>query len=139
MRADPIKSAINRAYEFCEEQQRSLDEGRITEEQWFTIHKSHFTRAYLSGGNPRSQSGYDGDEQRYHYTQSMILSAVNRGGTFLDVGCVNGYLIEQLSLWFRERKGVLEFYGVVEKSHQEIKVPVRRLHWFEARNQSALP
>ncbi len=70
---DPVKRAINGAYAFCEEQQALLDEGLITEEQWFANQEQYFADLYLSTDNPRMQSGHGGDEARYRYTQEMIL------------------------------------------------------------------
>jgi hypothetical protein len=35
MDIDPIKYAKNKAYPFGEAQQQALDEGRITEAEWF--------------------------------------------------------------------------------------------------------
>jgi hypothetical protein len=96
MNSDSIKAAKNRAYLFVEEQQQALDEGRISEAQWFDIHNQFFTSHYLAAGNPRDQSGHDGNEARYRYNRMLILEAVDRDGKFLDVGCANGYLIESL-------------------------------------------
>ncbi len=112
MEADPIKLAKNRAYQFCEEQQRALDEGRITEAEWFDIHKRFFTRNYLAADNPRAQSGHGGDEAGYRYTRGMVLEAIHRSGTFLDVGCANGYLMEKLHLWLRGTGLDVEFFGL---------------------------
>ena len=91
MEPDSVKYAKNRAYQFNEEQQQALEEGRITEEQWFELHYKFFTRAYLQGDNPRAQSGHSGDERDYRYNQGMILEALDRDGSFIDVGCANGY------------------------------------------------
>lgn len=35
MNVDPIRYAMKRAYAFVEAQQQALDEGRITEAEWF--------------------------------------------------------------------------------------------------------
>lgn len=112
MVVDPIKRAINGAYAFCEEQQAALDNSLISEEQWFENHKRHFTNIYLASDNPRGQSGHGGDESRYRYTQEMILSAVDHDGTFIDVGCANGLLMERLATWSIDKGLSLDFYGV---------------------------
>lgn len=112
MGIDPLKSAIDRSYEFCEQQQRLLDAGEITEEQWFANRKIYFTDHYLSGDNPRSQSGYSSDEKRYAYTQTMILAAIHKSGTFMDIGCANGYLMQKLSEWLRNSEYTVTFYGL---------------------------
>jgi hypothetical protein len=123
---DAIKEAINRAYAFCEEQQAALDEGFISEAQWFDNHKRYFTAHYLASDNPRGQSGHGGDEARYRYTQEMILDAIDGDGTFIDVGCANGYLMEKLNDWSLERGYRLEFYGL-DISEELIELARRRL------------
>lgn len=114
MDVDRIKAAINGAWAFCEEQ------------QWFENHERHFTAHYLASGNPRGQSGHSGDEARYRYTQEMVLDALDGDGSFLDVGCANGYLIEKLTEWGRERGLALECCGL-DISERLIELARRRL------------
>jgi SAM-dependent methyltransferase len=42
----------------------------------------------------------------------VILSAVERSGTFLDLGCANGLLLECLIAWAAERGIVIEPHGI---------------------------
>ncbi|MBM3242294.1 class I SAM-dependent methyltransferase [Candidatus Poribacteria bacterium] len=112
MQVDAIKYAKNRAYQFVEEQQKALDAGRITEAQWFDNHKRYFTAAYLAADNPRAQSGYGGDEAGWCYSRGMIVEAVHKSGTFLDVGCANGHLIESLHQWLVGSRLKVEFSGL---------------------------
>jgi SAM-dependent methyltransferase len=123
---DPIKAAINGAWAFCDEQQSALDRGLITEEEWFAIHERYFADVYLASENPRGQSGHGGDDARYRYTHQMILDAVDGDGSFLDVGCANGYLIEKLTEWARERGIALACYGL-DISERLIALARRRL------------
>lgn len=112
MASDPIKYAKNRAYEFVEAQQQALDSGTLTEAEWFDVHTRYFTEHYLAADNPRGQSGHGGDEARYRYTRMMILEAIHRSGTFLDVGCANGHLMESLSRWLQGSGLDVTFYGL---------------------------
>ena len=48
----------------------------------------------------------------YHYTQGMILDAIHRSGTFVDIGCANGHLMEMLSTWLADSGRSVEFYGL---------------------------
>lgn len=107
-----LKMAMDRGYAFQEDQQRKLDAGLITEGQWFDGLRLHLTEHYLAADNPRAQSGHGGDEVRYRYTQSMVLHAVSRGGTFIDIGCANGYLMEKLAEWAAADGIELEMYGL---------------------------
>jgi SAM-dependent methyltransferase len=129
---DPIELAKNRAYQFCEEQQQALDEGRITEDEWFELHKRFFTRAYLAADNPRAQSGHGGDEAVYRYTRGMVLEAIHRSGRFLDVGCANGYLMEKLDLWLQGTGLEVEFFGL-DISEGLLELAKRRLPQWQDR------
>ncbi len=68
--------------------------------------------AYLSGDNPRGQSGYSGDEADWRQARGMVADAIPRSGTFLDVGCASGLLMESVSEWCGERSLVVEPYGL---------------------------
>jgi SAM-dependent methyltransferase len=129
MEVDRVKYAKNRAYRFVEEQQQALDEGRITETQWFENHRQFSTENYLSADNPRAQSGHGGGETVYRYTRMMVLEAIHKSGSFLDVGCANGYLMESLHRWLEGTGITVEFYGL-DISDGLIELAGKRLpHW----------
>jgi SAM-dependent methyltransferase len=123
---DPILFAKNRAYQFVEEQQLALDEGHISESEWFENSNRFFTPIYLAAGDPRGQSGHSGDEARYRYTRMMILEAIHQSGSFLDVGCANGYLMESLHHWLQGSGLTLDFFGL-DFSEELISLAQRRL------------
>jgi SAM-dependent methyltransferase len=58
-----------------------------------------FAAAYPEGGNPRAQSGFGGDEARWEAARRPIADAIDGSGTFLDIGCANGHLLECLVRW----------------------------------------
>ena len=126
---DPVKYAKDRAYEFVEGLQRALDEGEITEAEWFDKREAFIAGAYLAADNPRAQSGHSGDEARYRYTRMMPLEAIHRSGSFLDVGCANGYLMESLHRWLEGTGLKVEFYGL-DISERLVELARKRLpHW----------
>jgi 2-polyprenyl-3-methyl-5-hydroxy-6-metoxy-1,4-benzoquinol methylase len=59
-------------------------------------------RAYLNSEDPRGGSGFRGDEARWERARRPIVQAVDRDGTFLDVGCANGLLMESVTAWAAE-------------------------------------
>jgi len=59
--------------------------------------------SYLAEKDPIRQSGFGGGIQRWRAEREPILDAVDHSGAFLDVGCANGYLLECLITWGRER------------------------------------
>ncbi len=73
--------------------------GEISDDQWFSSMAAIFEAAYPAGGNPRAESGFGGDETRWEIGRRPIVEAIDRDGTFLDVGCANGYLMESVVRW----------------------------------------
>jgi hypothetical protein len=122
MTIDPIQYAINRAYQFCEEQQRALDEGRITEAEWFDIHKRFFTKHYLAAEDPRAQSGHGGDEARYRQYVAPGGRLILGPFTEEREGRVTK---KQVRAWGYAPS------GYCEKSHQDQETLCRRLLWFD--------
>lgn len=68
--------------------------------------------SYLESDDPILQSGFGGGAERWREEREPILEAVDGAGTFVDVGCANGYLVECLIAWARERGVVLTPHGV---------------------------
>ena len=131
MTIDSIKYAKNRAYQFVEAQQQALDDGQITEAEWFDVHNQFFTGHYLAADNPRAQSGHGGDNAQYRYTRMMVLEAIHKSGTFIDVGCANGHLIESLDKWLNGSGLRVEFYGL-DISAELLQLAKQRLpQWHE--------
>ena len=67
---------------------------------------------YLEAEDPRGGSGFRGDAERWERARRPISTAVDRDGTFLDVGCANGLLMESLVGWVRDRGYEIEPYGL---------------------------
>ena len=68
--------------------------------------------AYLKGTTAQAGSGSSGDADQWRARRSMIVDGIDRDGTFLDVGCANGLLLESVRDWAAERGRVVEPYGV---------------------------
>lgn len=68
--------------------------------------------SYLSHDDPIRQCGFAGGAERWREEREIILDAVDRDGTFLDVGCANGYLLECLVAWAGERGRKLVPFGL---------------------------
>jgi SAM-dependent methyltransferase len=58
-----------------------------------------YEQHYLASDDPRRQSGFGGDEARWEAARRPIVEAIDRDGSFLDVGCANGYLLESVVRW----------------------------------------
>lgn len=80
-----------------------LERGAIDELAWHERVTGALAAAYLINHDPRWQSGFDGDAELWREARELVLDAVNSDGTFLDIGCANGHLIECLATWALER------------------------------------
>jgi SAM-dependent methyltransferase len=60
---------------------------------------SEFERAYLATEDLRAQSGFHGSSERWEAARRPIVEAIDRPGTFLDVGCANGLLMQSVAEW----------------------------------------
>ncbi len=98
---------------YCDELDIALANGAISEDQWYECRAKATAEAYLPKDNPRAQSGHGGDEARWRYTRVlMVLEGIHKSGSFLDVGCANGHLVECLERWVSGTELKAEFYGV---------------------------
>ena len=86
--------------------------GSIDDAEWQRRVTSALARAYLRESDPRWQSGFDGDAALWREARDLILQAVPRDGTLLDVGCANGHLLECLGQWASERGRRLSLFGL---------------------------
>lgn len=68
--------------------------------------------SYLQRTDSIEQSGFHGGAERWRAEREPILDAITRDGELLDVGCANGYLLECLVAWGRERGLSLTPYGL---------------------------
>jgi SAM-dependent methyltransferase len=69
-------------------------------------------RSYLATDDPLLQSGFGAGPERWRAEREPILAAVTGNGSFLDVGCANGFLLASLVAWAAERGVALEPFGL---------------------------
>jgi SAM-dependent methyltransferase len=84
----------------------------VDDAMWYQENCARLTASYLAGNNPRAQSGHSGDQNHWTQARSLIAEAVNRDGTFLDIGCANGFLLECLVGWISAKGYRVELYGL---------------------------
>lgn len=68
--------------------------------------------AYLRGSTVEAGSGFGGDAAGWRANREMIVDGIDRDGTFLDLGCANGLLMESVAEWAAGRGYRIEPYGV---------------------------
>lgn len=101
--------------------------------QWFDANKTLLETAYLTGQYPWQQSGVGLHSHRtaadWETLRRPISDCIDRSGSFLDIGCANGYLLECLLLWVSERNLVIDPYGL-DLSEKLTEVAKERLPHF---------
>ncbi len=82
------------------------------EKRFFDEEQALHERKYLVGANPRQQSGFGRDEQDWERFRRPIVEPVEMDGSFLDIGCANGLLMESIVAWAAEDGHRVEPYGL---------------------------
>jgi SAM-dependent methyltransferase len=78
----------------------------------FTRKLELLEESYLTDTDPIRQSGFGGGPERWRAEREPILEAAESDGDFLDIGCANGYLLECLVRWSKERGVTLVPHGL---------------------------
>jgi len=81
-------------------------------EKWFETIKKTLEEAYLSHDEPWKQSGMSGPEGRWISLRKPVADCLDKSGSFLDIGCANGYLLECCLKWTTEGGFSIEPYGL---------------------------
>ncbi len=68
--------------------------------------------SYLTSDDPIRQSGFGGGPERWRAERKPILEAVDSDGDLLDACCANGFLLECLVEWGRERGREITPHGL---------------------------
>ncbi|MGI5249726.1 class I SAM-dependent methyltransferase [Actinacidiphila glaucinigra] len=93
-----------------------LDAARSFREQddasYFADNLRLLEPAYLRATTPEGGSGFGREPEQWRARRSMVVEALHKDGTFLDVGCANGLLMDSVRGWAAERGRVIEPYGV---------------------------
>jgi SAM-dependent methyltransferase len=96
---------------------------------WFEAEKTFCETKYLAGLNARQQSGFGRNERDWERFRRPIVAAIDSNGTFLDIGCANGLLMEDVARWAEQDGYGVEPYGL-DISEALAALARRRLpHW----------
>jgi SAM-dependent methyltransferase len=96
---DPYAHLKERCWRESEALDAALARGELSEEEWHRGWQGILVPAYLAAETPWEQSGKSGTEEDWVHARSLVSDAIDRDGSFLDVGCANGYLMECLPGW----------------------------------------
>jgi SAM-dependent methyltransferase len=109
---DDLRDAVERGWRELAGIDAALEGGEIDEDGWHAAVLAIIEPAYLGAATPQGQSGQSGDAEGWEQARRLVLDAVDGDGTFLDVGCANGLLMESVHRWGSEDGVSLEPYGV---------------------------
>lgn len=79
---------------------------------WCLAQTENIYSTYLESSEPWRQSGFSGPEERWVACRKPIADCIIKSGSFLDIGCANGYLLESVLHWTRERGIEIDPYGI---------------------------
>ncbi len=99
--SDPYAPLKDNAWREVAEIDRRLERGEIDEAGWHAEIAALIVPAYLASDTAWAGSGKSGSYADWEYARSHIAHAIDRPGSFLDVGCANGFLLESLAAWSR--------------------------------------
>jgi hypothetical protein len=143
MTLGPIEATIERGWREAAAIDEAFARGEIDQAEWHARMAALIVPKYLAGDNPRAQSGYTGSEEDWRQARGMVAEAISHSGTFLDVGCACGLLMESVTAWCAERGLVIEPYGVDIAPELAGLARARLPHWadriFEANAASWNP
>jgi 2-polyprenyl-3-methyl-5-hydroxy-6-metoxy-1,4-benzoquinol methylase len=84
----------------------------LDEQTYYADNLRTLERSYLRGETAQEGSGFGGDAATWRQAREHITDGITAGGSFLDVGCANGLLIESVAAWCAERGLHIEPYGL---------------------------
>ncbi|MEM7761530.1 MAG: class I SAM-dependent methyltransferase [Cyanobacteria bacterium P01_A01_bin.40] len=81
-------------------------------QNWFATVKQTLESAYTTADTSWQQSGKSGTFEEWTRLRIANIAPVNRSGTYLDIGCANGYLLECLIVWAKLKGIEIIPYGL---------------------------
>jgi hypothetical protein len=85
---------LGRGWQLIQPIEAAFERGEIDAAEWHTRIGAIIGPAYLSASDPRAQSGFSGSADEWERARRFLFGPIHRDGTFLDVGCANGHLME---------------------------------------------
>ncbi|HEY9294523.1 MAG TPA: class I SAM-dependent methyltransferase, partial [Microlunatus sp.] len=84
----------------------------LTDEQATADLRRLLDPSYLRAESAEGGSGFGGTPQEWRAAREQLCDAIDRDGSFLDVGCANGLLMQSVVAWSAERGRRVEPYGI---------------------------
>jgi SAM-dependent methyltransferase len=81
-------------------------------EKYYQEYRAFIEDKYLKDPEPWKQSGFAGPAERWEMLRRPIAESIDSSGSFFDIGCANGYLLDCLIRWAKERGFDITPYGL---------------------------
>lgn len=107
-----VERAKEHGYDVLAPIDEAFERGQISQDEWHARVLAVVEPAYLSGMTEQMGSGHSGTPEEWETSRGLIMQAIDRSGTFLDVGCANGLLMGSVERWSRDQSLTVEPYGV---------------------------
>jgi SAM-dependent methyltransferase len=128
-RDDDLRAHKEHAWREVESIDRSLETGELDEDGWHDAMAELIKHSYLAGATPYAQAGHRGNAESWQASRGFIARAIEQSGSFLDVGCASGIMMESVARWGGEKGLQIEPYGL-EIVPELVELARRRLpHW----------
>jgi SAM-dependent methyltransferase len=82
------------------------------ETHYFHQEQAFHEEKYLATSNPLEQSGFGRDVQDWERYRRVVTTPIDKHGTFLDIGCANGFLMECVTRWASLAGYSIDPYGL---------------------------
>jgi hypothetical protein len=128
IRHETHRARQNGAADFLAEADAALEAGTIDEAGWYSRVAGFVTPRYLVAETPWAQSGRSGDAASFDHARSLLVDAM-LPGSFLDVGCASGYLMERMVAWCAAANIACEPYGLDIAPELADLARTRLPHW----------
>lgn len=79
---------------------------------WFGEIQDKLETAYIAARTPWQQSGKSGTYEDWTRLRIPVAECIDKNGTFLDIGCANGFLLECLLEWTAKKGVKIVPYGL---------------------------
>jgi SAM-dependent methyltransferase len=126
---EDLERAKDRAWRETAAADAAHERGELDDEGWHRAMEARIVPAYLRATTAQGGSGHTGTAVDWDWSRSIVAEAIARAGTFLDVGCANGLLMESVQTWSAARGIAIEPYGL-DIAPELAQLAQRRLpHW----------
>lgn len=110
----------------------AYERGAIDDDEWHRQMAGIVVPLYPGAETPQGGSGHRGTSTDWEWSRGIVAEALHREGSFLDVGCANGLLMQSVVRWGAARGVAIEPYGL-EIAREIAELARRRLPEWAAR------